>query len=85
MPYDVVFMDLQMPELDGLDATRRIIGAQGTSRPRIVALTANAFEEDRDMCLASGMDDYVSKPLKTESLEAALLRVPRRVESQAAS
>ena len=78
MFYDVVFMDLQMPELDGLDATRQIIAAHPETRPRIVALTANAFDEDRETCLAAGMDDYVSKPLKKETLEAALLKVPRR-------
>jgi signal transduction histidine kinase/DNA-binding response OmpR family regulator len=78
VPYDVVFMDLQMPELDGVDATKRIIAEHPAGRrPRIVALTANAFDEDREACLAAGMDDYVSKPLKTETLEAALLRVPR--------
>jgi signal transduction histidine kinase/DNA-binding response OmpR family regulator len=75
VPYDVVFMDLQMPQLDGVDATRQIIEEHPPGRrPRIVALTANAFEEDRDECLAAGMDDYVSKPLKTETLEAALTR-----------
>jgi signal transduction histidine kinase/DNA-binding response OmpR family regulator len=78
VPYDVVFMDLQMPELDGVDATKQIIAEHPIgSRPRIVALTANAFDEDREACLAAGMDDYVSKPLKTETLEAALMRVPR--------
>jgi len=74
----VVFMDLQMPELDGVDATRRIIAEHPPDRrPRIIALTANAFEEDREACLAAGMDDYVSKPLKAETLEAALLRAER--------
>jgi CheY-like chemotaxis protein len=78
LPYDVVFMDLQMPELDGVGATRQIIAEHPPDRrPRIVALTANAYEEDRDACLAAGMDDYVSKPLKTETLQDALLRVPR--------
>jgi CheY-like chemotaxis protein len=78
VPYDVVFMDLQMPELDGLDATKQIIAEHPRHRrPRIVALTANAFEEDREQCLAAGMDDYMSKPLKAEMLEAALLRAGR--------
>ena len=78
MPYDVVFMDLQMPELDGIDATRQIIAEHPAHRrPRIVALTANAFDEDRELCLEAGMDDYISKPLKTETLEAALLKAER--------
>jgi CheY-like chemotaxis protein len=78
VPYDVVFMDLQMPELDGIGATRQIIAEHPVGRrPRIVALTANAYDEDREDCIAAGMDDYVSKPLKTETLEAALLRVRR--------
>ena len=65
VPYDVVFMDLQMPELDGMDATKQIIAEHAPGRrPRIIALTANAFEEDREACLAAGMDDYISKPLK---------------------
>ena len=78
VPYDVVFMDLQMPELDGMDATRQIIAEHPPSRrPRIIALTANAFEEDRAACLAAGMDDYLSKPLKADTLEAALTNAGR--------
>ena len=78
VPYDVVFMDLQMPELDGLDATRQILAEHAPGRrPRIVALTANAYDEDREACLSTGMDDYLSKPLKAEMLEAALLRATR--------
>ncbi|HEX6162903.1 MAG TPA: response regulator [Vicinamibacterales bacterium] len=78
VPYDVVLMDLQMPELDGIDATRRILAEHPTGRrPRIIALTANAFDEDREQCLKAGMDDYMSKPLKAETLEAALLRTQR--------
>jgi CheY-like chemotaxis protein len=77
-PYDVVFMDLQMPELDGLGATRQIRSAHADGRrPRIVALTANAFEEDREECLSAGMDDYLSKPLQRDKLEAALARAER--------
>jgi signal transduction histidine kinase/DNA-binding response OmpR family regulator len=77
-PYDVVFMDLQMPELDGLGATRQIRSAHPDGRrPRIVALTANAFDEDREECLAAGMDDYLSKPLQRDKLEAALTRAER--------
>jgi signal transduction histidine kinase/ActR/RegA family two-component response regulator len=74
VPYDVVFMDLHMPELDGLGAVRQIIEAYPTGpRPRIVALTANAFEEDREACLAAGMDDFLSKPIQQDKLEAALI------------
>ena len=79
VPYDIVLMDLQMPELDGLGAARQIIAEHAPPhRPRIVALTANAFEEDRQACLVAGMDDYLSKPLKKEALEAALGRTSRR-------
>jgi len=73
--FDVVLMDCQMPELDGLDATRAIRAAEhATGRPRtpIVALTANAMAGDRERCLAAGMDDYVTKPVRAEVLERAL-------------
>ncbi|MEO0744415.1 MAG: GAF domain-containing protein, partial [Pseudomonadota bacterium] len=75
--YDVVLMDVQMPEMDGLEAARRINRdhASGT-RPRIVAMTANAMQGDREMCLAAGMDDYIAKPIRVERLIEALLAVP---------
>jgi CheY-like chemotaxis protein len=71
--YDVVLMDVQMPEMDGLDTTRQIRRNWPESeQPRVVAMTANAMQGDRDMCLAAGMDDYVSKPIRIEELVAAL-------------
>ena len=79
-PYDVVLMDVQMPELDGLEASRRIHERFAPeARPRIVAMTANAMPEDRDACMAAGMDDYIAKPIRPEELAKALGRVaPRR-------
>ena len=74
--YDVVLMDVQMPELDGLDASRRICERwPAERRPRIVAMTANALPEDREACFAAGMDDYVAKPIRGDELAAALGRV----------
>jgi PAS domain S-box-containing protein len=74
-PYDVVLMDVQMPELDGLDATRRICERwPPESRPHIVAMTANALPEDREACFAAGMNDYVAKPIRADELAAALKR-----------
>ncbi len=74
-PYDVVLMDVQMPEMDGLEATRHIREDWAESdRPRIVAMTANAMQGDRELCLASGMDDYITKPVQVGALQAALLR-----------
>ena len=72
--YDVVLMDVQMPELDGLDATREIVKRWPDARPRIVAMTANAMQGDREACLAAGMDDYVTKPIRVEALVEALMR-----------
>jgi PAS domain S-box-containing protein len=74
-PYDVVLMDVQMPELDGLDATRQICARWSPeTRPRIIAMTANALLEDREACFAAGMDDYVAKPMRPEELAQALTR-----------
>jgi CheY-like chemotaxis protein len=74
--YDVILMDMQMPEMDGLEATRRIVQAQSRieSRPWIIALTANAMHGDRERCLEAGMDDYLSKPIKKDELMIALDR-----------
>jgi PAS domain S-box-containing protein len=72
--YDVVLMDVQMPELDGLAATREIRRRLGREGPAIIAMTANAMEGDRDECLAAGMDDYLSKPIRPEELSRALAR-----------
>jgi len=75
-------MDVQMPEMDGLDASRRICAQWGPDqRPRIVAMTANAMQGDRDMCLAAGMDDYVTKPIRVEQLVEALNHVPARKDA----
>ena len=78
--YNVIFMDCQMPEMDGFEATRRVREREGgTTCPwrspvRIVALTANAMQGDREKCLAAGMDDYLSKPIRLPELQAALSR-----------
>jgi CheY-like chemotaxis protein len=77
--YDVVLMDVQMPEMDGLEATRQICARWPVPRrPALVAMTANAMQGDREMCLAAGMDDYISKPIRSEELAAALLKVAPR-------
>ena len=71
--YDVVLLDMQMPELDGLSTAAQIVETwPRPERPRLVALTANAMSGDRERCLAAGMDDYVTKPIRRDALEAAL-------------
>ncbi|HBB34679.1 MAG TPA: hypothetical protein DDZ80_18400 [Cyanobacteria bacterium UBA8803] len=72
-PYDVVLMDVEMPEMDGLTATRHICQEwSANERPRIIALTAYALRGDREKCLEAGMDDYISKPFSSRDLVTAL-------------
>ncbi len=72
--YDVILMDMQMPVMDGLEATRLIRELPGLSNLPIIAMTANAFEEDRQQCIAAGMNDFLSKPFDPEMLLAMLIR-----------
>jgi CheY-like chemotaxis protein len=71
--YDIVLMDVQMPEMDGLEAARAIRkGLSGSDQPKIIAITAHAMQGDKKICIDAGMDDYVSKPVTLEELRAAL-------------
>src|ERR1051325_5465727 len=71
-------MDVEMPEMDGLDAARAISGCGGGGRPRVVALNASALPGDRERCLAAGMDDYVTKPIRPAELQRALAATAAR-------
>ena len=75
--YDVVLMDVKMPEMDGLEATR-IIRQRWPDGPKIIAITAYALEGDREKCLEAGMDDYISKPINKEDLARALQKINNR-------
>lgn len=72
--YDLIFMDIQMPEVDGLEATRLIRTNDDINQPYIVAMTANVMQEDRDVCRAAGMNDFVAKPVRLEEVSNALRR-----------
>lgn len=81
--YDVILMDVQMPNMDGLSTTRRIRQESWQSpRPRIIAMTANAMQGDREDCLEAGMDDYISKPIRIEALTEALSKCQPQVENR---
>jgi CheY-like chemotaxis protein len=79
--FDIVLMDMQMPRLNGVDATREIRAHSVNASTPILAMTANAFAEDRALCLAAGMNDHLAKPYRPTDLYAAILRtlgaVPR--------
>ncbi|MFI9330249.1 response regulator [Kitasatospora sp. NPDC052868] len=84
--YDVVLMDVQMPVMDGLEASRtikRLVAAD--LRPYIIAMTANAMQGDREVCLAAGMDDYIAKPIKMRQLAEALEKAPAAAERRSAA
>ncbi len=67
-PYEVILMDVQMPEMDGIEATQIIRGTSDIPQPIIIAMTANAMQGDRDTCLQAGMNDYISKPIQLDIL-----------------
>src|SRR5262249_741626 len=74
--YDLILMDMQMPRMNGLDATKAIRGSEGSfAKLPIIAMTANAFHSDRNLCLAAGMNDFVAKPMDIEALAAAIRRI----------
>jgi CheY-like chemotaxis protein len=74
-PYDVVLMDMQMPEMDGIEATRLLRQLDLPIQPVVIAITANAFPEDRAACMAAGMNYFLSKPVSAENLREVLLSV----------
>ncbi|MEM6372599.1 MAG: ATP-binding protein [Pseudomonadota bacterium] len=80
--YDLAILDMHMPEMDGLEAARRINRDHARTRPCVIAMTANAMQGDREMFVAAGMDDYIAKPIRVDRLIEALLNVPTSREDQ---
>lgn len=72
--YDLVFMDLQMPVMNGLEATRRIVSRFKDRRPVIIAMTASSLGDDRNACFEAGVDDYVCKPIKGDTIEKMIAK-----------
>ncbi len=70
--FDLIFMDVQMPEMDGLEATAKIVEIYSENRPKIIAMTANAMPGDKERCLDAGMDDYISKPIRFEEINRVI-------------
>jgi PAS domain S-box-containing protein len=82
-PVDLIFMDIQMPEIDGFEATKIIFEKiPGKDRPKIIALTANALEGDRERCLEAGMDDYMSKPIRKDDLYNIIDKTGKKAEKK---
>ena len=82
-PYDVILMDVHMPDMDGIEATRQIkVELPANRQPYVIAMTAAAMQEDRDRCEAVGMHDFISKPVNVEELVAALLRAATWLEKR---
>ena len=83
--YDIILMDMQMPELDGLGATQAIREIPGFAETPIIAMTANAFAEDRTRCLDAGMNDFIAKPVNPDHLFVIMLKWLRKTQSASAS
>ncbi|WP_172657237.1 ATP-binding protein [Myxosarcina sp. GI1] len=84
VPYDLIFMDMEMPEMDGITATKRILSHNLTIKtPHIIGLTAYAMSEDRDRCLQAGMTDFLTKPIRIEDLARALQKIANLIDSEA--
>jgi len=81
--YDIVLMDILMPEMDGYEATKTIINElKADERPKIIAMTANAMQGDKEECLAAGMDDYISKPIRIDELNESLVKWSKKISEQ---